>query len=88
MHNWSGNPHPGRSSRLEQYDLDTGIWSPATDGNIFRRPPPSPHTLIHHIFTCCHRKYWNKGLMFCIQTSPFWLVKEELWYGDPPESRS
>ncbi|CAL5024031.1 unnamed protein product [Urochloa decumbens] len=81
LNNWPLNPDPEQSSHFEQYDLDTGIWSPASDGNIFQRPPPSPHTLIHHIFTCCHRKYWNKGLMFCVETEPFWLVKEELRYG-------
>jgi hypothetical protein len=45
-------------AHLEQYDLASGIWTPATDGDVFRRPPPSPHTLIHHIFTCCSRNYW------------------------------
>lgn len=68
-------------SHFEQYDLGTGTWIPASDGDIFQRPPPSPHTLIHHIFTCCRRKYWNKGLMFCAETEPVWKVKQELRYG-------
>jgi hypothetical protein len=40
-------------ARFEQYDLSTGIWTPASDGDVYRRPPPIPHTLIHHIFTSC-----------------------------------
>ncbi|KAF8772483.1 hypothetical protein HU200_005711 [Digitaria exilis] len=37
------------STRFEQYDLGTGIWTPASDGDIVQRPPPCPYTLIHHI---------------------------------------
>lgn len=44
--------------RFEQYHLGTGLWTVASDGDIQEAPPPSPHTLIHHIFTCCHRKFW------------------------------
>ncbi|RLN05476.1 hypothetical protein C2845_PM13G21630 [Panicum miliaceum] len=65
-------------TRFEQYDLGTGIWTPASDGDIRQRPPPSPHTLIHHIFTCCSRRYWNKGLMVCRETEPIWMVKQDL----------
>ena len=45
-HSLPGNPGLGR---FGQYDLGTGIWTPASDGDICQRPPPSPHTLIHHI---------------------------------------
>nr|AGT16774.1 hypothetical protein SHCRBa_015_O15_F_200 [Saccharum hybrid cultivar R570] len=81
LHSLPVNHDSEDSSHFEQYDLGTGIWIPASDGNIFHRPPPSPHTLIHHIFTCCRLKYWNKGLMFCAETEPVWLVKQELRYG-------
>uniref|UniRef100_A0A0D9XT07 KIB1-4 beta-propeller domain-containing protein n=1 Tax=Leersia perrieri TaxID=77586 RepID=A0A0D9XT07_9ORYZ len=68
-------------ARFEQYDLGTSIWSPASDGDIFQAPPPSPHTLIHHIFTCCSHRYWNKGIMYCSKTDPSWLVKQDLRIG-------
>ncbi|KAG2584852.1 hypothetical protein PVAP13_6KG303400 [Panicum virgatum] len=57
-HRLPGDPGFVGLSRFEQYDLGTGIWTPASDGDICQRPPPSPHTLIHHIFACCDRKYW------------------------------
>ncbi|XP_039815341.1 uncharacterized protein LOC120678271 [Panicum virgatum] len=52
------NPGFAGPARFGQYDLGTGIWTPASDGDIRQRPPPRPHTLIHHIFTCCNRRYW------------------------------
>ncbi|CAL4999054.1 unnamed protein product [Urochloa decumbens] len=58
FHSLPVDPASAGLARFEQYDLGTGVWTPASDGDIFQRPPPSPHTLIHHIFTCCHRKYW------------------------------
>ncbi|KAL6613738.1 hypothetical protein ACP70R_036008 [Stipagrostis hirtigluma subsp. patula] len=67
--------------RLEQYHLDSGIWTPASDGDCVHKPPSNPCTLIHHIFTCCHREYWNKGIIFCTQTEPVWLVKPNLRIG-------
>ncbi|TVU36451.1 hypothetical protein EJB05_18386 [Eragrostis curvula] len=68
-------------SRFEQYHLGTGAWTVASDGDVRQIPPPSPHTLIHHIFTCCHHKYWNKGLMYCSETQPTWSVKVDLRFG-------
>jgi hypothetical protein len=52
------DPYSEMFVRFEQYDLSTGIWTPASDGDVFRRPPPSPHTLIHHIFTSCKYAFW------------------------------
>ncbi|WVZ62091.1 hypothetical protein U9M48_011877 [Paspalum notatum var. saurae] len=43
---------------LAQYDLNSGTWSPASDGHLMLRPPPRPCALIHHIFTCCDRQFW------------------------------
>jgi hypothetical protein len=43
---------------FEQYSLSTGMWTPASDGNIVKMPPPNPHEFTHHIFTCCHNRYW------------------------------
>jgi len=57
MHTFT-DPYSEMFARFEQYDRSTGIWTPASDGDIFRRPPPSPHRLIHHIFTSCHYDYW------------------------------
>ncbi|WVZ72009.1 hypothetical protein U9M48_020534 [Paspalum notatum var. saurae] len=51
--------------QLAQYSLTSGTWSAATDGEIFKGTITSPYSLIHHIYTCCHRRYWNKGLIFC-----------------------
>ncbi|KAG2579820.1 uncharacterized protein LOC120679627 [Panicum virgatum] len=47
-HSLPGNPGFVGLGRFGQ-DLGTGIWTPASDGDICQRPPPSPHTLIHHI---------------------------------------
>ncbi|CAL5005436.1 unnamed protein product [Urochloa decumbens] len=78
LHSLPVHPASVGLARFEQYDLGTGIWTPASDGDVFRRPPPSPHTLIHHIFTCCSRRYWNKGMMYCVRTDPIWWVKQDL----------
>ena len=56
MHTFS-DPY-SEFARFEQYDLSTGNWTPASDGDVFQRPPPSPHTLIHHIFTSCKYSFW------------------------------
>ncbi|KAB8115533.1 hypothetical protein EE612_056074 [Oryza sativa] len=81
MHSLQVDPSSLDIFRFEQYDLGTGTWAPASDGDIFHKPPPSPHTLIHHIFTCCNRRYWNKGIMYCSKRQPIWLVKQELRFG-------
>ncbi|KAL6624384.1 hypothetical protein ACP70R_031705 [Stipagrostis hirtigluma subsp. patula] len=54
----SSGPHYGAAFRLDEYNLNTGIWTPAGDGDIVQSPLPSPHMLVHHIYTCCQRKYW------------------------------
>ncbi|WVZ68269.1 hypothetical protein U9M48_017228 [Paspalum notatum var. saurae] len=47
-------------SRVEQYDLGSGTWSPALDEDIFSlyTTQMSPYTLAHHVFTCCYISYW------------------------------
>ncbi|TVU42652.1 hypothetical protein EJB05_09071, partial [Eragrostis curvula] len=54
-------------SRYDQFDLDSGTWSPALDADILHRDraPARPYMLGHHILTCCNRYYWNTGLIFC-----------------------
>ncbi|KAL6880128.1 hypothetical protein ACP4OV_011693 [Aristida adscensionis] len=48
--------HSGESY-LAQYHLSTGTWSPASDGHLMLSPPLRPCSLIHHIFTCCDRRF-------------------------------
>ncbi|CAO2036478.1 unnamed protein product [Urochloa humidicola] len=57
---------------LAQYHLSSGTWSVASDGHRMLSPPQRPCGLIPHIFTCCDRQFWNKGLMFCFKTEPKW----------------
>ncbi|XP_062213563.1 uncharacterized protein LOC133914477 [Phragmites australis] len=66
--------------RVEQYHLSSGTWSLAMDGDILcmDRAPASPYMLAHHIFTCCSRGYWNKGLISCAAIRPNWSVKPNL----------
>ncbi|KAJ1287963.1 hypothetical protein BS78_02G051000 [Paspalum vaginatum] len=66
---------------LAQYDISSGTWSVASDGHLMLRPPPRPCGLIHHIFTCCDRQFWNKGLMFCFKTEPQWWAMRGLRTG-------
>uniref|UniRef100_A0A0D9XSX6 KIB1-4 beta-propeller domain-containing protein n=1 Tax=Leersia perrieri TaxID=77586 RepID=A0A0D9XSX6_9ORYZ len=68
--------YPGSEgpARFEQYDLGIGIWTPVSDGDIFERPPPSPHTLTHHILM-------NKGIMYSCYINHTWLVKQDLRFG-------
>ncbi|TVU41511.1 hypothetical protein EJB05_15038, partial [Eragrostis curvula] len=58
---WGCGPRSEEPDCFEQYSLETGTWSQASDGDVLQRPPPSPHTLIHHIFTCCHQKQSRIG---------------------------
>ncbi|KAL6840138.1 hypothetical protein ACP4OV_029948 [Aristida adscensionis] len=69
-----------RHNRVGRYHLGTRSWSPAIDGDILRRdqPRPSPIMLIHHIYTCCVRHCWNKGLLFYGGVTPNWSVKPNL----------
>jgi hypothetical protein len=64
-----------------QYDLSDGAISPPCDGDIVHSPPPSPHSIIHHLVTCCYRYFWNKGLMYCPKTKPSWKTKRKLRFG-------
>ncbi|KAL6614097.1 hypothetical protein ACP70R_036367 [Stipagrostis hirtigluma subsp. patula] len=50
----------GHRSYVGQYHLGSGTWSPAIDGDLLNKenPSPSPSMLIHHIYTCCFRRYW------------------------------
>ncbi|CAO1942200.1 unnamed protein product [Urochloa humidicola] len=84
------NPLLGRRTmrtarpRIDQYDLGSGTWSPAIDEDIVyndRIPPASPYTLAHHIFACCYRCYWNKGLMVSAAIIPNWSMKPNLRIG-------
>ncbi|KAL6646964.1 hypothetical protein ACP70R_014401 [Stipagrostis hirtigluma subsp. patula] len=67
--------------RLQQYNLGDDSLSPACDGDIVRRPPPSPHSIVHHLVTCCHRYFWNKGLIYCFRTNATWRTKREARFG-------
>ncbi|XP_025800399.1 uncharacterized protein LOC112880122 [Panicum hallii] len=64
--------------RLMQYSLSSGTLSPACDGDIVESPPPSPHSIVHHLVTCCYRYFWNKGLIYCSRTKPSW-GKKRMW---------
>uniref|UniRef100_A0A0E0HXB6 KIB1-4 beta-propeller domain-containing protein n=1 Tax=Oryza nivara TaxID=4536 RepID=A0A0E0HXB6_ORYNI len=66
---------------LAQYHLGTGSWSPASDGQLMLSPPSRPCSLIHHIFTCCYRQFWNKGLIFCSESEPEWWAMRKYRYG-------
>uniref|UniRef100_A0A0D3GMW6 KIB1-4 beta-propeller domain-containing protein n=1 Tax=Oryza barthii TaxID=65489 RepID=A0A0D3GMW6_9ORYZ len=67
---------------LAQYHLGTGSWSPASDGQLMLSPPSHPCSLIHHIFTCCYRQFWNKGLIFCSESEPEWWAMRKYRYGE------
>jgi hypothetical protein len=57
IHNYQSGQNAGEFV-FEQYSLGTGIWTPASDGDLVEMPPPSPHEFTHHVFTCCYRRYW------------------------------
>ncbi|TVU41784.1 hypothetical protein EJB05_15332, partial [Eragrostis curvula] len=67
--------------RLQQYNLGDDTLSPACDGDIARTPPPSPHSIVHHLVTCCYRYFWNKGLIYCTGTEPKWKTKRKERFG-------
>ncbi|CAL5072788.1 unnamed protein product [Urochloa decumbens] len=52
---------------LSQYHLPSGSWSPAMD-QCLRDTETStgPCSFVHHIFTCCSPRHWNKGLLYHI----------------------
>jgi hypothetical protein len=41
VHYSRSGPNPGKFV-FEQYSLSTGMWTPASDGNILKMVPPSP----------------------------------------------
>ncbi|WVZ62103.1 hypothetical protein U9M48_011888 [Paspalum notatum var. saurae] len=63
--------------RLMQYNLGDSTLSPACDGDIVCRPPPSPHSIVHHLVTCCYCYFCNKGLIYCSMTKPSWGMKRK-----------
>ncbi|RLN16246.1 hypothetical protein C2845_PM02G35560 [Panicum miliaceum] len=63
--------------RLMQYSLSNGTLSPACDGDIVESPPPSPHSIVDHLVTCCYSYFWNKGLIYCSRTKPTWGKKRK-----------
>ncbi|XP_062186629.1 uncharacterized protein LOC133890181 [Phragmites australis] len=63
--------------RVLQYNLGDGTLLPACDGDTVRSPPPCPHSMVNHLITCCYRHYWNKGLIYCSSTRPWWTTKEK-----------
>ncbi|CAL4958742.1 unnamed protein product [Urochloa decumbens] len=70
-----------RRKRVEQYHLHTGTWSPAIEEDILpcQDSLASPYSLVHHIYTCSYRNYWNMGLIFSGAIAPDWSVKPNLW---------
>ncbi|CAO2185967.1 unnamed protein product [Urochloa humidicola] len=66
--------------RVEQYHLHTGTWSPAIDeDNTCSDSLTSPYSLVHHIYTCCYRNYWNMGFIFGGAITLDLSVKPNLW---------
>ncbi|KAF8732136.1 hypothetical protein HU200_016103 [Digitaria exilis] len=62
-----------------QYNLSDNTMSLACDGDILHSPPPSPHSIVHHLITCCFPYFWNKGLIYCSRTKPRWGLKKGKW---------
>uniref|UniRef100_A0A0D9XSU9 KIB1-4 beta-propeller domain-containing protein n=1 Tax=Leersia perrieri TaxID=77586 RepID=A0A0D9XSU9_9ORYZ len=76
MHTLQKYPGSEGPARFEQYDLGTGIWTPASDGDIFERPPPRPpYTHPPYLYLL------NKGFMYSCDINPTWLVKQDLRFG-------
>ncbi|KAM0838061.1 hypothetical protein ACQ4PT_061222 [Festuca glaucescens] len=71
----------GKKVYFGQYQLSTSTWFPAADGSMSNFLP-GPCSLIHHIFTCCHRDLWNKGaISFQVKGNLSWNVKRKWRYG-------
>ncbi|KAL6662052.1 hypothetical protein ACP70R_001436 [Stipagrostis hirtigluma subsp. patula] len=49
---------------LAQYDLSSGNFSPAIDNCSLYGDVPGPSNLVHHMFSCCVRYQWARGLLF------------------------
>ncbi|KAL6646965.1 hypothetical protein ACP70R_014402 [Stipagrostis hirtigluma subsp. patula] len=68
-------------SRLQQYNLGVvdgdDSLSPACDAGMIWSPPPSPHSMVHHLVTCCHRNFWNKGLIYWSMADTRWRTKSK-----------
>ncbi|CAO2174885.1 unnamed protein product [Urochloa humidicola] len=66
--------------RVEQYHLHTSTWSPAIDeDNTCSDSSASPYSLVHHIYTCSDRNYWNMGFIFSGTITPDLSLKPNLW---------
>ncbi|CAM0903517.1 unnamed protein product [Alopecurus aequalis] len=70
--------HP-REKYLAQCQLSTSTWSQAADGQIAIRGSVSrPYSFIYHIYTCCLRAAWNKGVIYHqYKGQPAWKVKRK-----------
>lgn len=65
-----------REHRFVQYHLSSGTWSAPVDECGIYGCSPGPHSLIHHIITCCIHRAWNKGLIYSETEAykPGWLT--------------
>ncbi|TVU05113.1 hypothetical protein EJB05_48264, partial [Eragrostis curvula] len=63
---------------LLQYDLSSGIVSPATDVYTGGCSTLDPLNILYHIFTCCYRRQlWNKGQIMFQGVPKGWRVKKK-----------
>ncbi|TVU01499.1 hypothetical protein EJB05_53039, partial [Eragrostis curvula] len=62
---------------LLQYDLSSGIVSPATDVYTGGCSTLDPLNILYHIFTCCYRQLWNKGQIMFQGVPKGWRVKRK-----------
>ncbi|VAH98692.1 unnamed protein product [Triticum turgidum subsp. durum] len=71
--------HP-RELTFSQYCLGSSTWWLATDECSMSMSglTQGPCSLIPHVFTCCSRRHWNKGLMYWRDNEPLtWKVKQK-----------
>ncbi|KAL6652473.1 hypothetical protein ACP70R_011398 [Stipagrostis hirtigluma subsp. patula] len=66
---------------LTQYHINSDTWSRPMDGCILKAPVFGPSCLIHHIYTCCRRNYWNKGQLYYVKKPCKWRVKGKWRHG-------
>ncbi|KQJ88631.1 uncharacterized protein LOC100834947 [Brachypodium distachyon] len=60
------------ADRLLQYNLGRGAWSQLCDGDLINGPAPRPHSLVHHIVTCCHHAFWSSGHIWYVKSTEPW----------------
>ncbi|TVU34648.1 hypothetical protein EJB05_16491, partial [Eragrostis curvula] len=57
-----------RREKIQMLACDTqhgsGVWSPVSKGGTIASPYRNPFTLIHHLYSCCFRCYWSRGLIY------------------------